>query len=620
MTVTWPFPQDVDGGASSQASDVTTHNVVLGNTVRAGYLLLAAASFDGNPTVSGWPAGWQSLVSTTNGTACKLEMRYKVADGTETNFSLTTDVAEQSVTLCRIIVGHSASINPPEVSTPTTGTSTTPDAGSLTPSGGADDYLWYHWHAADGNGISVSNPSPANFPIGNQFQSSGAGNPCMIACSNRRINATSLDPGAGLMSLNEEWIAVTVAVYPGNEGFDNGPYVEDFSTSVTSTANTSHTVTLPSAIPDGRRLIALFVADGNPSITWPGDWNTISGLADTNSGAQVKLSVREKIASSEGASITITTGSSVEAAHQVFSIAAHDPAVAATGNTSTGTGTSITAPTSLSAGTSKAYLILNFFGADDDDEQTVFWAVNTGIEVTQNESSQTATSCMAGSHFRNLFFSTIPGNFFTLAASEEWVNSVLYITPLASSTPDPALATFNGIGPALSFNMTPGPAVLNAVGVSLFAGTEFTVFVESADVVANDMVSLKFGQLMKNNDLLSSTESYSVTDGNNTILVKNVITGSASYTDIIYLQINKFQVGATYTITANASLSDTTGSQLDPERNFAQFVGRETKIDNYLVSAPDMYSKDPTSVIRSVISAILIEDDKIGGNRNDRLN
>lgn len=50
-----------------------------------------------------------------------------------------------------------------------------------------------------------------------------------------------------------------------------------------------------------------------------------------------------------------------------------------------------------------------------------------------------------------------------------------------------------------------------------------------------------------------------------------------------------------------------------------RFEGRRTKLETMLQGVPSHWDKRPTSVMRNILAAISIEDDRIGGSRSDRL-
>jgi hypothetical protein len=206
-----PFPAVQDTNTSGESSDVTNHTVNLPANISAGDLLIVFFSRDNSGSVN-WPTGdgWASIFHQENGTANALDIGYKIADGTEgATITVTTPSSTQSAHISYRITGHDYG-RAPEVSTGVTGNGTSPDPDSLTPTGGAKDYLWI---AVEGNvnGDEVS-AYPSNYTDG-QTKAVGASGGANVAVARRELNASSEDPAVFTSPLNK-WIACTVAVQP----------------------------------------------------------------------------------------------------------------------------------------------------------------------------------------------------------------------------------------------------------------------------------------------------------------------------------------------------------------------------------------------------------------------
>jgi hypothetical protein len=204
-----PFPAVQDTNTSGESSDVTSHTVNLPANISAGDLLIVFFSCDANETVT-WPIGdgWASIFHQTN--ANTLDIGYKIADGTEgATITVTTGSAEQSAHISYRITGNHR-YAAPEVSTGATGNSTSPNPDSLTPTGGAKDYLWI---AVEGNDAGeAASAYPSNYTNG-QTNAVGTTGGANIAVARRELNASSEDPAAFTIPL-KKWIACTVAVHP----------------------------------------------------------------------------------------------------------------------------------------------------------------------------------------------------------------------------------------------------------------------------------------------------------------------------------------------------------------------------------------------------------------------
>jgi hypothetical protein len=210
ITINGPFPAVQDTNTSVETIDVTSHTVNLPPNISAGDLLIVFFSCDGIETVT-WPTadGWASIFHQTN--ANTLDIGYKIADGTEgATITVDTGSSEQSAHISYRITGHDYA-QAPEVSTGATGNSTSPNPDSLTPTGGAKDYLWI---AVEGNddGQSAASAYPSNYTNG-QTNNSGASGGANVAVARRELNASSEDPGAFTTPL-EKWVACSVAVHP----------------------------------------------------------------------------------------------------------------------------------------------------------------------------------------------------------------------------------------------------------------------------------------------------------------------------------------------------------------------------------------------------------------------
>jgi hypothetical protein len=87
-------------------------------------------------------------------------------------------------------------------------------------------------------------------------------------------------------------------------------------------------------------------------------------------------------------------------------------------------------PDNLDTGTSKDYLWLEYFCADDDDNTATYWSTNyTGI--AQAESAQSTSSCMCAMAYRQLTASAENPGAMHMTSSEEWAAGTIAIPPAA---------------------------------------------------------------------------------------------------------------------------------------------------------------------------------------------
>jgi len=107
--------------------------------------------------------------------------------------------------------------NPPQLSTVATGSSTTPDPTTCTPTGGAKEYLWLWVGGWEGEQTSppASNPTNYSSPIGANSSTVGVVTTNVrVAAAQRNLIAASEDPGSWTISVTDDWTAYTVAIHP----------------------------------------------------------------------------------------------------------------------------------------------------------------------------------------------------------------------------------------------------------------------------------------------------------------------------------------------------------------------------------------------------------------------
>lgn len=204
------FPQSLSTPGGNSGGNTTSHTVLLPGSIQAGDLLIAMFGTDGTPTVT-FPGGWTTIFSQSNGFN-KLVVAYRFADGSEGgSISVTTSSSEGSAHTVYQVRNHDSG-NPPEVAAVSDGSSTNPNPGSLSPSGGAKDYLWLAVQANDDGTRSVSS-YPSSYSGGrNDRWSQGQG--VGVGSAHRSLNAASEDPGTFTLSGSTSWLATTLAVFP----------------------------------------------------------------------------------------------------------------------------------------------------------------------------------------------------------------------------------------------------------------------------------------------------------------------------------------------------------------------------------------------------------------------
>lgn len=206
------FPQVAATNNGVNSSNDTNHTVNLPAGILAGNLLIVIFCHDDDAENVTFPEGWTKFFDTDQA-AMGLTIAWRKADGEEgASITVTTASSEKSAHISyRITDAIDPTSQPPEASTGVTGENENPDPDSLTPTGGAKDYLWLTPLGWD-TGMAVE-AYPANYGNGERYSSGGAGN-CSVAVARRELNAISENPGTFTIDESEEWVACTVAVHP----------------------------------------------------------------------------------------------------------------------------------------------------------------------------------------------------------------------------------------------------------------------------------------------------------------------------------------------------------------------------------------------------------------------
>jgi hypothetical protein len=198
------------GGA--QASNDTSHPLTLPTGRANGDLAIAVFAVDGNPTISNWPSGWTQAFLASQGVTTTLEVRYRILDGSESNFTLTTSATQQSAHQWLLVRGHHAT-TALAASVSAVGTDTTPNSASLNPADwDVEDTHWLTVFGHDGGDITAT-AAPTNYTNLVTRESAGPGG-CGLAIARRELAAASDDPGTFTLSGSDDWVAVTIAIRP----------------------------------------------------------------------------------------------------------------------------------------------------------------------------------------------------------------------------------------------------------------------------------------------------------------------------------------------------------------------------------------------------------------------
>lgn len=301
--MTFPAIQDLVGG--NQASDTTSHSVVLPATINADDLLLVWFCADGTPTIT-WDnatAGTWTLVATPAGTGCRAGLWLKVADGTEdgATLTITTSASEQSSYQVYRISGSTG-----DIITGFNATTGAWDAPSVTTPWASADTLWLVMAGYD-DGTKTPAGVPTNYTnltTNRTSTSTGTG-----VTSARRNNATATE-NPPTFGTSGDANTVTIGIRPGTRTVTDQPVETGSSSGGSAAASTSHSVVLPTGIVAGELLLVVFACRTVATVTWDnataGTWNSV--VDRVQALGRPHLVVRSKVADGTESGATLTIG------------------------------------------------------------------------------------------------------------------------------------------------------------------------------------------------------------------------------------------------------------------------------------------------------------------------
>lgn len=339
------FPQVAATNTSAESTAVSSHDVSLPTGVVSGDLLIVIFGIQTSSASASatWPSGWTEFFNVTAGTSSVLFHAggYRLADGSEgSTIVVSTSVNGQSAhNSYRITGAENPSIRAPEAATTSSDVSgSTIDPPSLTPTGGAKDYLWLVTASARG-GKTVTGV-PANY--GNLieiYSTTGLAASVSTHSMRRELNAVSEDPSTLTFdSAATRRAAATIAVHP------KGPILQASATASTTTTSTSYVLMdSMSLTPAAGDYLAVFS----------------TSVSDNTAGTYVRISI-------------FVNG--VQQAHtereqfQEGSIVGSPYAIATHANITVGAGQTVEVRWLVTAGTGTAYTrTLNLFPVDPAD-------------------------------------------------------------------------------------------------------------------------------------------------------------------------------------------------------------------------------------------------------------
>lgn len=205
------FPTVAATNTSQTNNASTSHTVALPSSISAGNLLIIVFGVF-TATVS-TPSGWTSFFNNTSGDST-LYGFWKLASGSEgASVTITTGASRNSAHNTYRITGWTGT---PEAAT-ATGSDTTPNPPSLTPSWGFTKTLWI---AAEGSLRASASHAITAFPSGYSGGISATGTIPIIltsdVCGSAWLQSAgaSQNPGAFTVNASVPWVAVTIGVRP----------------------------------------------------------------------------------------------------------------------------------------------------------------------------------------------------------------------------------------------------------------------------------------------------------------------------------------------------------------------------------------------------------------------
>ena len=265
------------------------------------------------------------------------------------------------------------------------------------------------------------------------------------------------------------------------------PVVQSVTRANNNTNATNRNVTLPATINANDILIALFVNDGDATVTWDNSTaGTWTSLFSTASGSAVRLTAFYKIAdgTEDGKVLDIATSAIERSAWHIYRISGAQSVEAGTATTGTGTAPD---PDSLSPSWgSEDTTWLPVIATDNQTADTGSFAYPTNYPTNGiYDEAANAAGCGVASSYRDNAASSENVGAWTLNASLAWVANTIAVRPAAgatNATASPGIDTLvlTGFAPTVSAtqSQTASPGidtlVLTGFAPTVSVGTSVT--------------------------------------------------------------------------------------------------------------------------------------------------
>ncbi len=249
---------------SRDETSQTSHTVNLPDGVKnVGRTLLIAIAANGDCGFS-FPAGWTELFDGSSNIT--LGIGYRVIDGTEgfsnTNSTVAVTTSTSQVTSHVSYLISNVESSEIEVNSSVTGMSTSPNPGSITPTGGYNSYLTLAIQAHDA-GVTTTTGFPSGYGNTQNIASGDLLRGCGIGVTQLIQTNSSQDPGAFTIDQTRDWIAVTVSIRDAINPREN----DIFEGSITSGVITGSLFTTTNAFNQGTVYFGSRVSSSKTTIT-----------------------------------------------------------------------------------------------------------------------------------------------------------------------------------------------------------------------------------------------------------------------------------------------------------------------------------------------------------------
>lgn len=217
------FPTNGGTATTAVSTAGTPHTVNLNNTSVAGDCIVIVGRANVGGAAFTFPSGFSLPVDVDHASTStdRFVIAYKIlaagnAEIGASTMSVTPPGSSKAAYACQLVKPPAGEVlQTPEFSTQASGSSATPDPPNLAPAAGTQDYFWLWLGGWEGEQTSPPATPPTNYTqIG--AASGTAGNVdtnCRVLIARRSLNASAENPPSVTLSLADEWVAYTGAIY-----------------------------------------------------------------------------------------------------------------------------------------------------------------------------------------------------------------------------------------------------------------------------------------------------------------------------------------------------------------------------------------------------------------------